>query len=69
MLEVLHELVDAVAVLKGITANRQAELHTMVDDAATQIARLAEGSETQDEPERGPFEPVVKSAVDVPPGA
>ena len=34
MLEVLHELVDAVADLKGISGNKQAELH----------ARLAEES-------------------------
>ena len=34
MLEVLHELVDAVAALRAISANRQAELHAKLDQAA-----------------------------------
>jgi len=31
MLEVLHELVDAVSVCKGISDNRRAELHAILD--------------------------------------
>ena len=31
MLEVLHELVDAVASLRGISDNQQAELHARLD--------------------------------------
>jgi hypothetical protein len=34
LLEVLHELVDAVASLRAITGNRQAELHAKLDEAA-----------------------------------
>lgn len=34
MLEVLHELVDALASLKGISGNRQADLHARLDQAA-----------------------------------
>jgi hypothetical protein len=30
--DVLHELVDAVAGLRGITGNRQAELHEQLDE-------------------------------------
>jgi hypothetical protein len=33
MLEVLHELVDAVHSLKAITANRRGELHAILDKA------------------------------------
>ena len=32
MLEVVRELVDAVAGLRGITGNRQAELHAQLDE-------------------------------------
>ena len=38
MLEVLHELVDAVAALRAISANRQAELHAKLDQAAADPA-------------------------------
>ena len=33
VLEVLHELIDAVAVSKGISDNRRAELHAKLDQA------------------------------------
>ena len=40
VLEVLHELVDAVASLKGISGNKQAELHERLDQqsAAPDVA-------------------------------
>ena len=31
MLDVLHELIDAVAGLRGISGNKQAELHARLD--------------------------------------
>jgi hypothetical protein len=34
MLEVVRELIDAVANLRGITGNRQAELHAQLDEQA-----------------------------------
>ncbi len=34
MFDVLHELVDAVAGLRGITGSRQADLHALIDQAA-----------------------------------
>lgn len=34
MIEIVRELVDAVAGLRGISGNRQAELHAQLDQAA-----------------------------------
>jgi hypothetical protein len=41
MLEVLHELVDAVAALKGITGNRQSELHALVEKVPAALEHMA----------------------------
>lgn len=38
MLEVLHELVDAVAGLKGISGNKAAELHDRIDQETAPAA-------------------------------
>jgi hypothetical protein len=40
MLEVLHELVDAVAALKGITGNRQSELHELVEKVPAALEHM-----------------------------
>lgn len=61
MLEVLHELVDAVHSLKAITGNRRAELHELLDKAAEPEDAAAE---TQAEPEAAH-----PGAGDVPAGA
>jgi hypothetical protein len=37
VLEVLHELVDVVATLRGINGNRGAELHAKLDQAAAGV--------------------------------
>ena len=71
MREVLHELVDAVAALKGITGSRQAELHAKLDQAPEAPAAVPE---PEPERARGPFEPKLKDepepeAADVPAGA
>ena len=50
MLEVVRELVDVVASLRGITGNRQAELHAKLDQAAE---APAEAPGVQDEPDHG----------------
>lgn len=52
-LEVLHELVDVVAALKGITGNRAAELHAKLGQAAV----------------GPPEESAVPESADGPPGA
>ncbi len=79
MLEVLHELVDVVASLKGITSQRQAELHQLVDAAGAKAPSPASApapagpkAETKaPEPKSGPKPapaPEFKAA-DVPAGA
>lgn len=47
MLEVVRELVDAVAALRGISGNRQAELHAQLDEqaAAAKPAKPAKSSD------------------------
>ncbi len=63
MLEVVRELVDAVAGLRGISGNRQAELHAELDKVA----------EPEPEPEPAKTAPVPDKAepvkTDVPSGA
>jgi hypothetical protein len=58
MLEVVRELVDAVAGLRGISGNRAAELHAQLDQAA------------EPEPEPAPAKPKPEPVkADVPSGA
>lgn len=46
MLEVLRELVDALAAVRGISGNKQAELHARLDQeiAAPPAAKTAEAN-------------------------
>lgn len=50
MIEIVRELVDAVARLRGISGNRQAELHAALDQAAepAKPARPAKSPEGDD---------------------
>ena len=51
MIEIVRELVDAVAALRGISGNKQAELHAQLDQAAepakpAKPAKAAEAAES-----------------------
>ena len=60
MFEVLHELVDVVADLKGISRNRQAHLHARIEADSETLAYVSRKNEAA--PDAAPANPSVTTA-------
>lgn len=60
MLEVLHEVIDALAAIGAITGNRQAELHGQLEDAAAAPAEPPAPAKPKAAP-KAPPQPVFES--------